>query len=113
MVKSSKYGTRTVYVVREGMQGGYMPNALSFFASKRAAMGYMVNLKQSALDDGYTVSGSARDGYYELMPSDASDYTLGDCIVLDSVNAGMYDVNLDAEFSSFGDLIQHLNDNFS
>lgn len=105
--------SKTVYVVRQGMNGGYMSDSLAFFATKRDAQGYMINLKYEALDEDYKVTGSARDGWYALMPSDSSENTLGNSIILDSVNADMYRANLSAQFETMDELVDHLNQHYS
>jgi hypothetical protein len=106
----SKY----VYVVREGMTGGYLPDSLTFFARKREAQAYMVDRANQLRDEDMRVLGSARKGWYDYTPRDASEYHLGNSIALNTVNSNMYGVNIqDEDFSTIDDLVQYLNDHYA
>jgi hypothetical protein len=94
----SKY----IYVVREGLNGGYLPDSLTFFARKREAQAYMVDRANQLRDEDMRVLGSARKGWYDYTPRDASEYHLGNSIILDTVNSNMID-----------DLVQYLNDHYA
>ena len=108
--KSVGFMFRKIWIVQEGLAGGYMPNNLSFFATKHEAQSYMLNRKESAIDEGYTVTGSAKDGYYSLMPDGASEYNCGESITLDYELAGSYVPGWVNKYDSFAELIQDMND---
>lgn len=106
-------GNSTIWIVREQMQGGYMPDSISFSATKQSAFDNMRFLKQTALDEDYKVSGSLKEGYYSLMPKDASEYTLGRSIVLQSASASIYLANIKQAFETKDDLADYLNNHYS
>lgn len=110
---ATNFRLKTVHVVREGMQGGYMPDSLAFFATKSGARAYMVDQAKNARAEGMKVYGSAQDGYYSIQDPDASIYHTGNSIVLDSINADMYVTNIPAEVKTMDDLVQYLNDHYS
>ena len=91
---------KRVYVVVEGMEGGYLPNVASYFRTKSAAQSYMTDQTVNARDQGYTVKGSARSGLYTLTPEDASENALDDLIELSETTLGALGIDSYAELEA-------------
>lgn len=75
--------TRTHYHVLVGSHGGYMPDenvvCQTLTEARHVACGEAALYRQDYHADGrpmFRVSGNQRDGY-EIMPTDASEHTLG------------------------------------
>jgi hypothetical protein len=68
------------YHVIEGMNGGYMPDSGSYATSRRSAEMSAAWSANNARNDGYAVTGSARKGWYDVMPEDSDPHTLGNYI---------------------------------
>lgn len=63
-----------VYSVMFGLSGGYMPDDVCYFTSKRAALGYMADEAKDLRSDDWIVSGSAEYGYTCQAPWHDVDY---------------------------------------
>lgn len=96
-----------LYVVFEGLQGGYLPNVVSYFSTKTGAMDYMVWRARDARDNGYKVCGAAQDGWYAI--GEHEEITL-DYAPIDSFVSDLAAVGIDASGWDLETLIQYLND---
>lgn len=99
---------RTIWIVNEGLQGGYLPNVSSAFETKAAALDYMRDRAASAREDGYTVTGSARAGWYSLNDNESIEL---DSMLASVAIADFAAVGIDAAGWDFAYLVERLNDN--
>jgi hypothetical protein len=73
----------THYHVLQGLAGCYMPNDNAVFRTVREARSCAAEYARTARDDGYTVSGSARSGYYAVGDAECievTECTEADCL---------------------------------
>lgn len=79
------------YAVCQGMQGGYMPNNVWNFRTKKEAQDCAVEWANESRDSGYDVTGSARSGYYDIQEPDAGPHHLGFYVEISEISEGDYD----------------------
>ena len=108
IVKFARLKAHPVYCVQEGMEGGYMPSSVSYFATKTDARAYMVDRARSARSDGYIVHGSAKDGQYTLHQPGRSSHSLCEIITMGESSVGELHPDID-RIIPLSDVIDQLN----
>jgi hypothetical protein len=103
MVKNS------IYIVHEGLTGGYLPDQSSYFSTKREALSYMRDRANDARNNGYRVSGSASRGYYDLSDPEKSEHAMPEYIEFSQQDSEFFASNIDQPFNSKDELIDYLN----
>jgi hypothetical protein len=73
------------------MQGGYMPNVVWHCLTKREAQAIAVEWANESRESGYSVVGSARSGFYEIIDPNGGPYHLGYYVEISEISEEDYE----------------------